>query len=153
MSVKNTACAILMLLAPTLSLACDDAINAVNATIPITPGEVAAAYPIFTSKADDVLLSASSPCCKAVELHTHTMEGGVMQMRQVERIPLSAGIPTVFNQGGLHLMFIGFKKPLTAGSKVPVTFTFEHAGKHSVNFTAVAPGLHPAADSPKHHHE
>ncbi len=146
------AIAALALIFPALAFACHEPVAVTNATIPVAPGEVAVSYPSITSPIDDVLLGASSPCCKAVELHTHEMDGDVMKMRKVDAVPLKAKVPTLFQSGGLHLMFIGLKKPLKAGDVVPVSLRFGHVGEQKVNFTVGAPRLQESKDSPKHQH-
>ncbi|MCU7843691.1 MAG: copper chaperone PCu(A)C [Candidatus Thiodiazotropha sp. (ex Monitilora ramsayi)] len=71
------------------------------------------------------LVSGSSPAAEAVELHTHTMEGGMMRMRQVEKIDLPAGESVDLKPGGLHVMMIGLKQKLIPGESVPLTLKFE----------------------------
>jgi len=82
--------------------------------------------------ANDRLLSASAEVSKAVELHTMTMEGDVMRMRQVEAIELPAGKKVELKPGGLHIMFIGLKAPLKLGDKFPLKLKFEKAGEVTV---------------------
>jgi periplasmic copper chaperone A len=83
---------------------------------------------------DDKLIGASSPAAARVELHTMSMEGEVMRMRQVPSIDIKAGQTVELKPGGLHVMFMDIKKPLQNGSKVPVIFEFEKAGKMNVDF-------------------
>jgi copper(I)-binding protein len=73
---------------------------------------------------DRALVGGSSPAAKVVELHTHTMEGGMMRMRQVEKIDLPAGKDVSLKPGGLHVMLIGLKQNLTPGENVPITLKF-----------------------------
>jgi copper(I)-binding protein len=73
---------------------------------------------------DRALVGGSSPAAKVVELHTHTMEGGMMRMRQVEKIDLPAGKDVSLKPGGLHVMLIGLKQNLTPGENVPLTLKF-----------------------------
>jgi periplasmic copper chaperone A len=84
-------------------------------------------------KTDDKLMSASSPAAARMELHTMSMEGNVMRMRQVPNIELKAGESVELKPGGMHLMFLDITKPLEKGTKVPVTFVFEKAGKVTVD--------------------
>jgi periplasmic copper chaperone A len=79
--------------------------------------------------ADDRLVGASSPAADHVELHTMSMDGDVMRMRQVPGIVIPAGGHVDMAPGnGYHLMMIGIKQPLKVGDKVPVKLTFEKAG-------------------------
>lgn len=83
-----------------------------------------------SGKAADALLSAQSPAAKSMEIHTMSMEGNVMRMREVARIDLPVGQKIAMEPGkGYHLMLMGLKAPLKAGDKIPVTLTFEKAGK------------------------
>jgi copper(I)-binding protein len=79
--------------------------------------------------AEDRLVGASSPIADHVELHTMSMDGNVMRMRQVPAIVIPAGGHVDMAPGnGYHLMLIGIKQPLKVGDKIPVKLTFEKAG-------------------------
>jgi copper(I)-binding protein len=82
---------------------------------------------------DHALVGGSSPAAKVVELHTHTMEGGMMRMRQVEKIDLPAGKEVTLKPGGLHVMLIGLKQNLTPGENVPLTLKFEDGSELTVD--------------------
>jgi periplasmic copper chaperone A len=85
-------------------------------------------------KAGDRLLGASSPAAKSVEIHTMSMEGNLMKMREVNEIALKPGATVAMEPGGgYHLMLIGLRQPLKAGDKFPLTLTFEKAGKTEVS--------------------
>ena len=88
----------------------------------------------------DRLLSASSSAAGMVQLHTMSMEGDVMKMREVEAIDLPAGKTVELKPGGLHLMLMGLKSPLKEGSKVPLTLKFEKAGEVKVEVPVAAKG-------------
>jgi copper(I)-binding protein len=79
-----------------------------------------------TGDSDDRLVAASSPVAERVELHTMTMDGDVMRMRELEDgIALPAGEMVELAPGGLHVMFIGLSGPFVAGEEIQVTLTFE----------------------------
>ncbi|MBP1846784.1 uncharacterized protein YcnI/copper(I)-binding protein [Rhizobium petrolearium] len=79
---------------------------------------------------DDVLVSATSPIAGAVELHEMAMQGDVMKMRRLDTgIAIPAGKTVELKPGGLHMMFMKVTEPFKAGGEVPVTLTFEKAGK------------------------
>ncbi len=84
------------------------------------------------SNTDHALVSAESPVAGIVELHTHTMEEGMMRMRQVERIDLPARSMTVLKPGGLHVMLMRVEGTLRHGDKVPVTLVFEDGSKKEI---------------------
>ncbi len=99
-----------------------DATSAVYATIK-NPGN-----------AEDVLLSASSPVARAVELHTVSKSAeGMLQMR-----PMKAGLAVPahgqveLKPGGHHIMLIGLKQAIAAGDQVPITLKFAMAGEVGV---------------------
>jgi copper(I)-binding protein len=97
----------------------------------------------------DKLLSASSPASKTMELHTMTMDGNVMRMREVKSIDIPANGKVELKPGGLHLMFIDLKSQLKPGLSVPVKLKFEKAGEVEVKFKI---GGFPAHGEPGHDH-
>jgi copper(I)-binding protein len=103
----------------------------------------------------DKLLSASSPVSKTMELHTMSMEGNVMKMREVKSIDIPAKGNVELKPGGLHLMFIDLNKQLKAGDVVPIKLKFEKAGEVEVKFHVMdnKPPAHgqPGHDHSKHH--
>ena len=115
---------------------------------PTVPGQQAGGgYVTLTSAVADRLVGGSTAAAQRLELHTMSMQGDVMQMRQIDAIELPAGRTVELKPGGLHLMFIGITKPLTAGSKLPVTLRFEKAGEMKVEFDVAQ---RPAAAAHKH---
>ena len=80
----------------------------------------------------DRLVSASAPVAEAVELHTHINDNGVMRMRKIPAIDVPAGETVTLKPGGLHVMFIGLKAPLTQGESFPLALNFEKAGTITV---------------------
>lgn len=101
-----------------------------------------AAYMVLTANGKDTdrLVSAASPAAEKVELHTHLMEDGVMKMRPVAGIEVTPGSPTALQPGGLHIMLLGLKHPLTKGKSFPLTLTFEKAGSVTVEVAVDAAG-------------
>lgn len=81
----------------------------------------------------DRLVGVASPAAGKVELHTMSMDGGVMRMRPVTGgLPIPAGGTLTLAPGGYHVMLIGLKAPLTLGAMVPLTLRFERAGTITV---------------------
>ena len=105
----------------------------------------------LVSRANNTLVSVSSPVAARAELHNTTMEEGVMKMRPVGRIELPAGKPVKLAPGGLHVMLIDLKQPLKPGDKVPLTLTVqrEDLGSRAI-FTVQAEVRTVAA--PTHNH-
>jgi len=80
----------------------------------------------------DRLIAATSSAARSVELHSMTMEGNLMKMRAVTGIDIPAGGSVSLAGGGYHAMLVDLVKPLHAGDRVPLTLTFEKAGKIEV---------------------
>jgi len=92
------------------------------------PGQkVAGGFMSLTADADMTLVGGASPISKHFELHYMKMENGVMKMREMKEIPLPKGKTVNLEPGGLHVMFIGLKQPITEGQKVPLTLTVKTA--------------------------
>ena len=99
-----------------------------------TPGQAqnGAAYLTIVSPTTDRLTAASSPVAKKVELHTMSMEGGVMRMRPLAALDIPAGQTVALSPGGTHIMLLGLARPLREGQSFPLTLSFEHAGGRQV---------------------
>jgi periplasmic copper chaperone A len=81
----------------------------------------------------DKLIGASSPVAKSVEIHTMSMDGNVMKMREVGQIDIKPSTRIEMKPGeGYHLMLMGLRQQLKAGESFPLTLTFEKAGKTEV---------------------
>ena len=81
----------------------------------------------------DFLVGGSSPVAERVEVHTHINDNGVMRMREVKGgVPLAAKGVTELKPGSYHVMFMGLKKQLKEGEKVPVTLKFKNAKPQTV---------------------
>ena len=100
-----------------------------------------------SGKAADTLTGGSSALAAKVDVHTMTMEGGVMCMRPLkDGLPVPAGQTVELKPGGLHIMLTGLKRPLKRGETVPVTLSFAKAGKVIVKF-AVQPVTYAGGDN------
>ena len=100
--------------------------------------------------ADDKLLSASADVAASVELHSMSMEGDVMRMRQVDGIALPKGKTVELKPGAFHIMFMGLKAPLKNGDKFPLKLKFEKAGEVTVTVNVEAGGGELKHDMMKH---
>jgi periplasmic copper chaperone A len=100
---------------------------------PTAPGGTGVVYMTITSSADDELTGLSTPAADKAEMHrTVKDDGGIMRMEAVPSLPLKANAPTSFGPGGLHVMLMGLKKPLSVGDSFPLTLTFAHAAPVTV---------------------
>ena len=78
--------------------------------------------------AADRLMGAESAAAAKVELHMTTLDNGIARMRAVPSLQLPARQSVELRPGGLHLMLVDLKAPLTAGAEIRVTLRFEKAG-------------------------
>jgi copper(I)-binding protein len=82
-----------------------------------------------TGTAADRLTGGRTPVAGRVEIHTMSMDGGVMRMRQLEEgLEVPAGGEVTLKPGSFHVMLMDLKQPLKAGDKVPLALTFAGAG-------------------------
>jgi copper(I)-binding protein len=119
-----------------------------------------AAYMKITVTEDDTITAASVPSSVAdrAELHETTgsmadsgsmdnmenmdsMDGekemdSMTGMKEVSSIKVPADGGVQLKPGGFHVMIMELKKPVSMGEKVPVTLTFEKAGKVTVDAEA-----------------
>jgi copper(I)-binding protein len=85
-------------------------------------------YVTLTAGADDRLVAVDTPAAGHAEIHTMSMDGGVMRMRKLaDGVALPAGKPVALKPGAEHLMLIGPKIALTPGAKVVLTLRFKSA--------------------------
>jgi periplasmic copper chaperone A len=80
---------------------------------------------------------ASAQC----QIHSMTMEGGVMKMRPVEGgLEIKPGESVTLKPAGYHMMFLSLKHPLEQGGTVKATLKFDHAGTVDVEYPVLAIG-------------
>jgi len=124
----------ILVISATATMAQSGDIEITNAWARATPGgaQTAAAYVTVESPSGDRLTGASTPAAKEAQLHSMSMNNGVMEMRQVDGIDLPAGKPVTLKPGGYHIMLTDLAKPLEAGQSFPLTLTFAKAGAKEV---------------------
>ncbi|WP_372527000.1 copper chaperone PCu(A)C [Piscinibacter sp.] len=110
----------------------------------------AAYFSLDNRGAGDRLLAVSAPVSARAELHSMTMDGGVMRMRQLDAIDVPAGKTVELKPGGLHVMLLGLKAPLKAGDSFLMTLKFEKAGEATVDVKVQAVGAAPMPHDMKH---
>jgi copper(I)-binding protein len=97
----------------------------------------------------DRLISGSSDVASKFEVHEMKMESGVAKMRPVKGgLEIKPGDTVELKPGSFHVMFVGLKKPLTAGEHIKATLVFEKAGTVNVEYDVLAMGAEPAGDMP-----
>lgn len=86
-----------------------------------------------TGNANDRLVAVSTEVSESAELHTMSMDDGVMRMRRMkDGLALPAGETVVLEPGGKHIMLIGLSRQLKAGERFDLSLTFEKAGEHTI---------------------
>lgn len=94
------------------------------------------------------LVGANSSVAGHVEIHSMTVENGVMRMGPLDDgLELAPGGRIEIKPGGYHLMLMDLKQPLREGERVPLTLEFRKAGKVDVELVvervgASAPTAH-----------
>jgi len=100
-----------------------------------------------TGKTPDKVSCVSSDASAECQIHTMTMDNGVMKMRPVEGgLEIKPGETVTLKPGGFHVMLVNLKHPLEQGKSVKATLKFDHAGAVDVDYPiaaigAAAPGV------------
>lgn len=91
------------------------------------PGQkVGAAYMTLKSphKSKLVYVEAKS-AAESVEIHSMSMNNGIMKMRMLEALPLEPNESVTLKPGSFHLMMFDLKQPLKAGDNIEFRLCFE----------------------------
>ncbi len=123
----------------------------------VPPGQMNSAsfMTLKNSEAKDVaLVSGTSSVAKAVELHNHISEDGVMKMRQVKQINIPATGSTTLQPGGLHVMLIGLTQDLAEGQEIDLKLEFSDGSNQMLNIPVkkVMNGMKGHSHGGGHHH-
>jgi len=91
---------------------------------------------ITVKGADEALVAATADFADSVEIHTMSMEGGMMKMRKLDSLPVTEKEPLVLERGGNHLMFFGVSSDIAIGDSVDIVLTFDNGqGKEQMLVT------------------
>lgn len=97
-------------------------VDITNATVrePLPGKSLSAGYFSLHNKgtAQIALVSVSSSNFGAVELHTHQMVDGMMQMTEIDQIVVEPGQQVHLQPGGLHLMLFRPVQKISLGQQV-----------------------------------
>jgi periplasmic copper chaperone A len=102
-----------------------------------------AGYMTVTNKgsAPDRVSCVSDDASAQCQIHSMTMDNGVMKMRPVEGgLEIKPGETVTLAPGGFHIMFVDLQHPLEQGQSVKVTLKFDHAGTVDVDYPIAAIG-------------
>ena len=80
----------------------------------------------------DRLLKLSTSVAEKVEVHRTEVLDGIARMREVAVLHVDAGQTLEFKPGGMHVMLMGLRKPLVAGTAYELDLLFEVAGARKV---------------------
>ena len=101
--------------------------------------DVSAAYMTIVSNEDTSLIAIDSDVADAIEIHSMSMENGVMKMRMLDTLDLIADKPTELSPGGFHLMLFDLKKPLAAGKEAHFTLHFKNKAGQEKTISVTSP--------------
>jgi periplasmic copper chaperone A len=94
-----------------------------------------------TGSAPDRLNCAASEAAAQCQIHSMSMDNGVMKMRPLaDGIEIKPGETVTLKPGSDHVMLMNLKHPLEAGKTVEATLQFEKAGPLKVEFAILAMG-------------
>jgi len=94
-----------------------------------------------TGTAPDRLNCVSSDASAQCQIHTMTMDNGVMKMRPVEGgLEIKPGETVALKPSSLHVMLVNLKHPLVQGNMVKATLKFDNAGTVDVEYPIAAIG-------------
>src|SRR5262245_27468995 len=86
------------------------------------PGQTVGGVYLEVSSAEPArIVGVRSTASKSAEIHSLSMDGGMMKMRRLEKVDLPPGEIVRLAPGGNHIMLLNLKQPLVAGERVPVT--------------------------------
>lgn len=99
----------------------------------------AAYFTVKNKGAADKLVGVSSDVAASTMLHQMVNKDGMMIMQHVDSLSVPAGGSAVLKPGSYHVMFVGLKAQLKAGTAFPLHLTFEKAGKVTVQVAVQRP--------------
>jgi copper(I)-binding protein len=100
-----------------------------------------------TGKTPDKVTCVASDASAECQIHTMTMDNGVMQMRPVEGgLEIKPGETVTLKPGSFHMMLVNLKHPLEQGNTIKATLKFDTAGSVDLDYPiaaigAAAPGV------------
>jgi copper(I)-binding protein len=111
----------------------------VKATAGAEDPSMTAAFGVLTNHTDKdlTIVSATNDVTDRTELHEMAMVDGAMVMRPITGgIPIPANGTTTLEPGGVHVMIMDAKAPITPGDDVHVTLTLSDGSTMLFHATA-----------------
>ncbi len=118
------------------------------------PGQkVGAVYMTVKSTANNKLIKAESDVSNVTEIHTMSMENGIMKMKAIPELAFPAGQVVQLKPGGYHIMLIDLKQPLAVGNVVNLKLYIDGAEKKVIQLSAPVREGHRHNHMEKHDHK
>ena len=112
--------------------------------------KVGAGYANLMSAKSSTLISVEADLAGSVEIHSMSMDNGVMKMRHLDTLSLPQGKTVSLAPGGFHFMLFDLKKPLKAGENTIFKLTFKTKNGKKFTQKVVMPIL---AEAPNQSHK
>lgn len=129
--------ALLLAVVPQFCSAADSALTVSDPYVRLVPpsAPTSAAFMVITNagSSERLLVKAESPAARAVELHSHSNENGVMKMRRVPSIEVRAKGQAELKPGSYHIMLIEIAPALKEGDAIPIKLTFDDGSQIDVS--------------------
>ena len=78
-----------------------------------------------------------------IEIHSMSMDGGKMEMRKLDSLPVPAQSHVALTPSGYHLMLIDLNAPLTLDQDFPLSLHFKDGSVIETSVRVVKPGTKP----------
>lgn len=89
------------------------------------------------TEAPMVLVGAESTNVRAIEIHTTSLQDGVMRMRRLTDVTIPAGETIHFQPGARHMMLFGVK---SLGPELDIQLRFADGSSRTTTFRQIAIG-------------
>ncbi len=90
------------------------------------------------SSSDEKLVKVEAEGVGSIEIHAHIHEGGMMKMRQVSSLLVSANSSVSLQPGGYHLMLFKVGAGFDPGQSVVLQLTFESGFQMDVTANVIS---------------
>lgn len=136
---KLIACFLITFSSMTYAAELDISRTNLRANVPGSDNTAAYMSAINISKKDVRIIGLESNVAEFTELHTHTMKGDRMLMRQVDYVDIDAGEKVLFAPNSYHIMLINLKQRVKHGETAEITFFYDDETSQTVNFNIIDP--------------
>ncbi len=116
----------------------------------VIPGNnITSAYMMIENLSDKPvsLVGATSDVSPRVEIHAHSMEAGMMKMRQLASLSIKPKQQLILQPMGFHLMMFELSRSIKSGETVNMTLSFSNGDQVDVTLP-----VHSIKQKKQHHH-